>query len=34
VIEAEGDKLLIQGPEGHANPMTISIPAAQCEVVF
>jgi predicted P-loop ATPase len=34
VIEVEGDKLLIQGPEGHANPMTISIPAAQCEVVF
>ena len=34
VIETEGDRLLIQGPEGHANPMTISIPAAQCEVVF
>lgn len=34
VIEAEGDKLLIQGPEGHATPCTFSVPAAQCEVVF
>jgi hypothetical protein len=34
VIEAEGDKLLIEGPQGHATPLVISVPAAQCEVVF
>jgi hypothetical protein len=34
VIEAEGDKLLIRGPEGHTTPVVISVPAAQCEVVF
>ena len=34
VIEAEGEKLLIEGPQGATPPLLISVPAAQCEVVF